>query len=320
MSVEYITAKEAAEVWGITARRVQFLCFHNMVPGAARHGKSWAIPKGSEKPVDGRCKRTERQKKNPGTEMNSLISAVSKREKELFSFIEHFPYPLQVYFPNGVMAYINDACLRLLHIPSRGHVIGKFNVLEDSVIDAWGDNVRADITKSFHGEIVRLKNVKIPYPEIISRFDADELCFERSFQDITCFPVYDEDNRLKYVVHLLITFKLYYGKEEIVRAKEYIESNWREDFDLEAVARAVNLSKYHFARLFKKHTAVTPYGFYQEVKLKKLKEALCNGNLSISEAFALCGVDYNGNYARLFRQKTGMTPSQYRNLLTETTQ
>ncbi len=310
--MEYITAKEAAEYWGISIRRVQFLCVHNMVPGATRHGKSWAIPKDAQKPADGRHKLSDQRKKNLSGEMKSFIGVPSKKEKDLFNFFEHFPYPIQIYLPNGILAFINEACLNLLHIPSSDDVVGKFNVLEDSVIDTWGDNVRSEILRSFRGEIVRLNNIKIPIPEIIDRFETDELCFDSSFQNITCFPVYDEDNRLKYVAHLFITLRLYNGKEEMVKAKEYIENNWLEDFDLEKVSQAINLSKYHFAHMFKKHTSITPYSYYQEVKIKKLKEALCDENLSISEAYAICGVDYNGNYASIFRKKVGMTPSQYR--------
>ncbi len=311
-NMEYITAKEAAEGWGISVRRVQFLCVNNKVLGAARHGKSWAIPKDAPKPDDGRYRSSAQREKNHVGEMKHFIGVLGRAEKELFSFLEYFPYPIQVFLPDGIMAFINDACLELLHIPSSDHVVGRFNVLEDSVIDAWGDNVRSQILGSFQGETVRLDNIKIPIPDIIERFETDELCFDSSFQNITCFPVYDEYNQLKYVVHLFINNRLYNGKEELVKAKEYIENNWAEDFDLEKVAQAVKLSKYHFAHMFKKYTAMTPYSYYQEVKIRKLKEALRDENLSISEAFALCGMDYNGYYASMFRKKVGMTPSQYR--------
>lgn len=310
--MEYITAKEAAEDWGISIRRVQFLCINNKVPGAARHGKSWAIPKHVPKPADGRYRASVQRDKNQAGEVKHFIGALDRAEKELLSFLECFPYPIQIFLPDGIMAFINEACLELLHIPSSDYVVGRFNVLEDYVIDAWGDNVRSGILRSFQGEIVRLDNIKIPISDIISRFGTVELCLESSFQNITCFPVYDEYNRLKYVVHLFINNRLYNGKEELIKAKEYIENNWAEDFDLERVAQAVMLSKYHFARMFKKHTGITPYSYYQEIKIKKLREALCDENLSISEAFALCGVDYNGYYAGIFRKKVGMTPSQYR--------
>lgn len=37
----YITAKEAAEKWGVSTRRVQVLCD---IPGVVRFGSIWAIP------------------------------------------------------------------------------------------------------------------------------------------------------------------------------------------------------------------------------------------------------------------------------------
>lgn len=95
-------------------------------------------------------------------------------------------------------------------------------------------------------------------------------------------------------------------------AKEYIESHWLEEFNLDAAAGAVGLSRYHFSRLFKNYTGMTPLSFYQDVKLQKIKEKLSDRNLSISAAFAACGVDYNGNYAKLFKDAYGMTPSQHR--------
>ncbi len=52
--MEFMTAKEAAEKWGITPRRVQVLCAEGRILGAWRLGNAWAIPINSEKPRDGR--------------------------------------------------------------------------------------------------------------------------------------------------------------------------------------------------------------------------------------------------------------------------
>ncbi len=57
--MEYITAKEAAEKWGISQRRVQVLCEQGRVDGAKRLGWVWAIPKDAPKPADARFKREE---------------------------------------------------------------------------------------------------------------------------------------------------------------------------------------------------------------------------------------------------------------------
>ncbi len=54
--MEYITAKEAAEKWGISQRRVQLLCWQDRVDGAKRLGWAWAIPEDAPKPKDARLK------------------------------------------------------------------------------------------------------------------------------------------------------------------------------------------------------------------------------------------------------------------------
>lgn len=52
--MEFMTAKEAAEKWGITPRRVQVLCAEGRINCAWRLGNAWAIPVNSEKPRDER--------------------------------------------------------------------------------------------------------------------------------------------------------------------------------------------------------------------------------------------------------------------------
>ena len=54
--MDWMTTKEAAELWGITMRRVQALCDNGQIPEAAKLSDIWVIPKGTPKPVDGRTK------------------------------------------------------------------------------------------------------------------------------------------------------------------------------------------------------------------------------------------------------------------------
>ena len=55
---------QAAELWGITDRRVQALCAAGKVPNAVRLGRGWLIPKDSLKPPDGRIKNGRKPSKN----------------------------------------------------------------------------------------------------------------------------------------------------------------------------------------------------------------------------------------------------------------
>ena len=53
----YMSVKQAAELWGISTRRVRALCSQGKVEGAVRQGRSWKIPRDAKKPIDGRYKR-----------------------------------------------------------------------------------------------------------------------------------------------------------------------------------------------------------------------------------------------------------------------
>ena len=60
--MEYMSAPQAAEKWGISERRVLILCSENRIPGVSKLGYMWLIPKNAEKPIDGRTKRGKEQK------------------------------------------------------------------------------------------------------------------------------------------------------------------------------------------------------------------------------------------------------------------
>ena len=59
---ELMTTAEAAELWGITTRRVQVLCDKGRVKNTVRMGRTWIIPKGAPKPIDGRTKEAKAAK------------------------------------------------------------------------------------------------------------------------------------------------------------------------------------------------------------------------------------------------------------------
>jgi len=54
--MKYMTTLEAANIWGVTERRVLALCASGRVEGAEKFGWSWAIPVRCKKPVDARRK------------------------------------------------------------------------------------------------------------------------------------------------------------------------------------------------------------------------------------------------------------------------
>lgn len=60
--LSYISAKEAAEKWNISQRRVSVLASENRINGAMMVGNMWIIPSNAEKPIDKRTVRYEKSK------------------------------------------------------------------------------------------------------------------------------------------------------------------------------------------------------------------------------------------------------------------
>lgn len=52
--MEFLTVKQAAELWGISERRIINLIKDDRIPGAFKNGMCWHIPKDTHKPVDKR--------------------------------------------------------------------------------------------------------------------------------------------------------------------------------------------------------------------------------------------------------------------------
>ncbi len=246
---------------------------------------------------------------------NNIIESFQSffgKEELLAKVIEFFPYPIQVYASDGTSVLVNKAMLAEFHNVSPDMVVGKYNIFKDPYIIASGQ-LHA-VKRAFQGETVFFPDVRVPLEDITERYGIKDLDVEALYQDVTVFPILNDMNQVVFVVALLINRRVYRGKSEIEKAKEYLESHWMDKFDASETAKAACLSKAHFTKLFKKHTGVTPYEYYINYKISKLKEKLLDTNLSVAQAFAACNMDYNGHSARLFKEKVGVSPSDYRKI------
>ncbi|WP_276624463.1 helix-turn-helix domain-containing protein [Syntrophomonas wolfei] len=52
--MNFLTTRQAAELWGISPRRVAILCAQGRIPDVVKIGKTWFLPPGAEKPTDPR--------------------------------------------------------------------------------------------------------------------------------------------------------------------------------------------------------------------------------------------------------------------------
>ena len=70
---DFISVQEAADKWDITVRQVQKICSEGKIPGAIHFGRSWAIPRETEKPtLTRRTKPGPKKKPANGREVNGV--------------------------------------------------------------------------------------------------------------------------------------------------------------------------------------------------------------------------------------------------------
>lgn len=76
--LSFMSAKEAAEKWNISQRRVSVLCSENRIDGAMMVGNMWIIPSAAEKPID---KRTVRYEKEQSISLKPFVKWVGGKSQ-----------------------------------------------------------------------------------------------------------------------------------------------------------------------------------------------------------------------------------------------
>ena len=92
----------------------------------------------------------------------------------------------------------------------------------------------------------------------------------------------------------------------------YIEEHYTESVSLDALAQSAHVSKSECLRCFRLALHTTPYKYLTEYRLSKAADLLRNTDEPISGVAALAGFQQPSHFGKCFREKTGMTPSEYR--------
>jgi len=251
--------------------------------------------------------------KNVSDESDSILQSVQKvlGEKEpVFKTFDLLPIPVEIYKSDGTMVFANRAFLELFGIADSGLIVGKYNLLNDPVCnDRLG--LRETIKRAFSGEAVKVSDFRPPRKELVDSGVIKEKPYESALMEVYLSPSWDKDNRL-FVVCVLIVKNVYRGKPELVKAKEYINANWQGKFEPRTTAESLSISVTQLYRLFKQYEGMTPGAYHHQCKIEHIKEKLNDQNLNIREAFKACGENSKGWVSQVFKETTGLTPTQYR--------
>lgn len=93
---------------------------------------------------------------------------------------------------------------------------------------------------------------------------------------------------------------------------DYVEAHLEQDLRLEHLAQLLDMSQFHFSRLFKQSIGLSPYQYLIQQRIERAKRLLKQTDHSIVEIALACGFNSHSHLSKQFRQVTGITPKMYR--------
>ena len=95
------------------------------------------------------------------------------------------------------------------------------------------------------------------------------------------------------------------------RARDLADRQFAEPLDLDALASAAGVSKYHFLRCFAAEYGETPMQYVGRRRIERACDLLRATNLTVTEVCHLVGFSSLGSFSSRFAELIGMSPSVY---------
>jgi AraC family transcriptional regulator len=97
-------------------------------------------------------------------------------------------------------------------------------------------------------------------------------------------------------------------KYKLQQAIDYINEYLNQDLTVAAIANVVQMSPYHFSRLFKQSTGLAPHQYVIQCRVERAKQLLLRRELTIAEVAYRAGFANQSHLNRHFKRLLGVTP------------
>jgi AraC family transcriptional regulator len=98
---------------------------------------------------------------------------------------------------------------------------------------------------------------------------------------------------------------------ELARISRYIEENIEGSISLADLAGIVNVSRFHFARLFKRSTGITAISFVERRRIARAQDLITNTDLPLAQVALMSGFSDQSHFTRRFSRVVGCTPAVF---------
>jgi AraC family transcriptional regulator len=100
----------------------------------------------------------------------------------------------------------------------------------------------------------------------------------------------------------------------VEQAISFICDSYEEPLSLADIADKAIMSRFHFCRLFKQHTGITPGRFLSAVRIYQAKRMLLTTSLNITEIAFAVGYNSLGSFSNHFADSVGISPGRFRRI------
>lgn len=97
----------------------------------------------------------------------------------------------------------------------------------------------------------------------------------------------------------------------------FVEHNYHRDIDLQDAARELGFTPSYFARFFKRFTSTTFMAYLNEYRIGKVQQLLAQRNKNMTQISEATGFTSIKTFNRVFKESTGLSPSQYQKSIFE---
>lgn len=99
----------------------------------------------------------------------------------------------------------------------------------------------------------------------------------------------------------------------IRQSRAFIEKYHAEKIELEAMAAAAFMSRFHYIRIFQQVYGVTPRQYLRDLRIERAKQLLRQGQ-SVTQVCHAVGYESLPTFSRAFKRGTGYSPQAWRQL------
>lgn len=150
------------------------------------------------------------------------------------------------------------------------------------------------------------------FSDMLEEFNRHDKYSEILLEDMLCQLILTVDR--EHISKQSTDIVIYNADKKILDAIYYIDLHFSENPCIEETSAYVGFSVSHFSRLFKQNTGITYAAYLCMVKLQHSMTLLVHSNRTIEDIAITCGFSDASYLCHIFKQKYGISPSNYRKL------